>query len=171
MTDTSTTIAARAIARAKEQSRNGPEFAKTGMCAYELRRLVDAPSSGDADHDGDADAVDVFLRAAPGARHRVSLDALRGGLVLPRGVGFLFAGGSHGNGHATLTTGRGRGLGSFLWAPDTKRPRRWDRVTIEDVLGWMSHSSPLGWVETIGGVRTITDAAVRDWNWEPGGPR
>lgn len=131
---------------------HGPRFAP-GYCARDVRELFLAPSSGDADGDSDADAVDVFLRAPATLRHRVTLDQLDAGYIFPREVPLLFAGGSHGNGHAVVTTGYGRGFDSKLWSPDTRRAGYFDRVTLGDVLRWMSHSSPLGWVESLGGQR------------------
>lgn len=155
-----------AIKRARHQSEHGPRFTP-GYCALQVRLLFDAPSSGDADGDEDADAVDVFLRAARADRHRVSVEALDAGIELPRAAPFLIAGGVHGNGHAVVTTGYGRGWGSKVWTPDTLRPGYWDRVDLQHVLGWVSHSTPLGWVETLGGKRVYFP--VEDHH--PDGPR
>lgn len=157
-----------AIAAARQQSKHGPEFAKAGMCAFEVRKLYSAPSSGDADHDDDADAVDVYLRAAPTDRRRISLADLEHGVELWRGAPLVLAGGSAGHGHIVVPTGRGRGLGSLVWSPDTKRARWFDRVTVGDVLAWVNHGSTLGQVRTLGGVRIDLP---RDWHATTGGPR
>lgn len=83
-----------AAARAMKSTTNEP-----GMCQKWTRQIFGAPSVGDVDRDGDADAVDGWkseTQVHPGDRNP------------PIGVPVAFSGGRHGNGHRAISLGGGR---------------------------------------------------------------
>lgn len=79
-----------AIEAAKGQTRNVP-----GMCQYNVRTWFNAPSVGDRDGDGDADAVDGWKSEPLSARHSDRNP--------PPGKPLSFKGGGKGFGHRALS--------------------------------------------------------------------
>jgi hypothetical protein len=113
-----------------------------------------APSAGDQDHDGDADAVDGWLSEPPRYRHTDRRP--------PKGVPVAWAGGSHGNGHRAISLGpdsRGvfhirstdaGGTGRVATVPLDWPERTWG-------LSW------LGWSESISGQLIPKPERTRGW--------
>lgn len=97
-----------AIARAHNQSLNGPTYA-TGMCLRAVRTMYGVSALYD---DAAAAWAHTKHRAAPGQR---------GALV-------WWTGGSHGHGHVAIATGDG-----YCWSVDIRRPGRFDRVPISTI--------------------------------------
>ena len=131
-----------AIARAAFQSANGPPFG-LGECLLRTRLLFDAPSIGDFDGDGSADAEDGWKAA----EFKHPFDGDYNGV--PRGVPFWWSGGSDDNGHVAPTIGS-----AACWSTDIKRIGFYDLVPlarIHDQWGL----TPLGWTEDINGVRVF----------------
>lgn len=142
--------------RVRDQSDAVPPWRipfKEAACAYAVRTMYEAPSSGDADDDGDSDAVDVYVRAQ--FKHRVSRLILPE--FIPRGVPLCLAGGSKGNGHEVIVNGfptMARHVFDLnVWSTDIKRIGRFDLVPLGLVYDWMVSPALLGWVEDIGGKR------------------
>ena len=71
-----------------------------GACQAWTRQKFNAPSAGDQDHDGDADAVDGWKSEPVGSRHTDRHP--------PRGVPVSWAGGSKGHGHRAVSLGGGK---------------------------------------------------------------
>jgi hypothetical protein len=69
-------------------------------CQLWTRTQFNAPSAGDQDHDGDADAVDGWKSEPVSARHHDRTP--------PRGVPVAWGGGSHGHGHRAISLGGGK---------------------------------------------------------------
>lgn len=88
------TIATRtqAAANARASKTNIPAF-----CQGWTRGLYLAPSAGDQDHDGDADAVDGWLSEPAKYRHTDRKP--------PLGTPVAWSGGSNGNGHRAISLG------------------------------------------------------------------
>lgn len=84
-----------AMAAALGQTTNVP-----GTCQLTVRGWFDAPSAGDQDGDGDADAVDGWLSEPRSARHE-------GDRNPPPGKPLAFKGGSRGFGHRALSMVKG----------------------------------------------------------------
>lgn len=80
-----------ALAVARRQTQNEP-----GTCQYNVRTWFLAPSAGDRDKDGDADAVDGWLSEPKSARHF-------GDRNPPPGKPLAFKGGRNGFGHRALS--------------------------------------------------------------------
>lgn len=120
-------------ARRAEQSTR----ATVGMCQAWTRGIYGAPSAGDVDLDGDADAIDGWKLET----HRHAGDRNP-----PRGVPLTWKGGSHGHGHRAISLGN-------------KRVRSIDvngAGTVGTVsLGWFEENwgmEYVGWSETISGI-------------------
>lgn len=71
-----------------------------GTCQAWTRNKFNAPSAGDQDHDGDADAVDGWKSEPVRSRH--------GDRNPPRGVPVAWSGGSKGHGHRAVSLGNGK---------------------------------------------------------------
>lgn len=84
-----------AIAASKKQTTNTP-----GMCQQVTRTWFNAPSVGDVDRDGDADAVDGWLSEPHSARRY-------GDKNPPAGVPVSWSGGTRGHGHRAISLGNG----------------------------------------------------------------
>lgn len=118
-------------ARNAEASRS----AKAGMCQQWTRTMFLAPSVGDVDLDGDADALDAWKkerRRHPGDRNP------------PRGVPLTWSGGSHGHRAISLGNGKVRSI-------DVKGPGTVGTVDLE----WFEENwgmKYLGWSNTISGI-------------------
>lgn len=141
--------------------RSAPEAAKValadktnvpGTCQLATRTWLGAPSVGDVDGDGDADAVDGWKKEPASAKHTDRKP--------PRGAPVAWSGGKHGYGHRALSLGPnahgvyeirttdGNGSGVVY-----TRPLRW----VEDTWGL----TYLGWSETISG-QPIPGLAVKE---------
>lgn len=86
--------AVEAVAKAKSISSNVP-----GTCQLWVRNLFLAPSAGDQDGDGDADAVDGWKSEPANARHYDKNP--------PLGAPLAWAGGRNGYGHRAIHIGGG----------------------------------------------------------------
>lgn len=82
------------VTRAMAATKNTP-----GTCQLWTRTIIGAPSAGDRDGDGDADAVDGWLSEPAKYRHSDRNP--------PAGVPVAFKGGSHGYGHRAISLGNG----------------------------------------------------------------
>jgi len=83
-----------AAQRAEASHTNSP-----GTCQLWTRTMFGAPSAGDRDHDGDADAVDGWRSEPLHAKHEDR--------NAPRGTPVAWAGGAHGFGHRAISLGNG----------------------------------------------------------------
>lgn len=116
-----------------------------GMCQAVTRGWFNAPSVGDVDGDGRADAEDGWKSEPLGARHANDRNP-------PAGVPLSFVGGRSGDGHRALSLPHGK-VRSTDW--DTKAQRYKAGVTgtansiaaIESSMGVRY----IGWSETING--------------------
>jgi hypothetical protein len=125
-----------------------------GYCAKWTREQYGIPSSGDADGDGDVDAVDAWKRAA--GKHP-------GDKFPPPGVPVFWSGGRKGYGHIAISWPNGRIRGT-----DSPTAGRIGTVDLE----WVSRNWGLtyvGWAEGLSGVMIPVDqpkkqrpAKVRD---------
>lgn len=109
-------------------------------CQKWTRELVDAPSVGDVDGDGDPDAEDGW-KAEPNAGKHF------GDRNPPAGVPMYWEGGSEDNGHRAWSVGDG-----FLVGVDTPQNGKIGKVHID----WVERNWGLryvGWSETISGIR------------------
>ncbi len=100
-----TATPAQALARARNQSVNGPTY-EPGMCLRAVRTMYGVPSLY-------PDAATAWAHT----RHRTNSEAA--------GVLVWWTGGSHGHGHVAIATGDG-----YCWSVDIRRPGRFDRVPI-----------------------------------------
>ena len=131
-----------AVEACKRQSAHGPAYPE-GYCAKAVREMLGAPSSGDVDHDGDADAMDAWEKV-PAAHRHVTSDPHK----IPRGVPVFISGGTEGHGHVVVATGYyGR-----CFSTDMKRAGFFDKQDIADVVRWVHNGRLLGWTDQIGGV-------------------
>lgn len=126
-----------AVAAALAQTRNVP-----GTCQYTVRTWLDAPSAGDQDGDGDADAFDGWLSEPRKAQHGGDRNA-------PTGFPVAWSGGSAGYGHRALSLGKRNGV-TMIRSTDAG-----GRGVVATVpLSWVEEHwglHYLGWSETIDG--------------------
>lgn len=129
---------AQALAKANRTKTNA-----VGACQKVTRGYFNAPSAGDRDHDGDADAYDGWLSEPVSKRH---LDRNP-----PAGVPVAFKGGSKGYGHRAISLGGGH-VRSTDFNGLTKRYQAGvvGNGTIAEVERAMGVRY-LGWSETIDG--------------------
>ena len=116
-----------------------------GTCQMWTRLKYDAPSAGDRDHDGDADAVDGWkseTKVHPGDRNP------------PRGVPVAFSGGSKGYGHRAISLGGGK-IRSTDMRADGYQAGHVGTTTIAQIERSMGVHY-LGWSETITGQKIPT---------------
>jgi hypothetical protein len=109
-------------------------------CQLKTRGWFNAPSAGDQDDDGDADAYDGWLSEPVSARHP-------GDRNPPAGVPVSWRGGSNGNGHRAISLGNGE-------VRSTDAPYRGKVGTVD--LNWFERNWGvvyLGWSDTIDGHR------------------
>lgn len=122
-----------AVEAAKKQTTNSP-----GMCQQVTRLWFNAPSVGDVDRDGDADAVDGWLSEPNSARRY-------GDTNPPAGVPVSWSGGSRGHGHRAISLGNGM----------CRSTDAGGRGKVADVsIDWVTRSwgmRYLGWSTTISG--------------------
>lgn len=108
-----------------------------GMCQQQTRYWFNAPSSGDQNSDGDADALDGWADEPAWARHP-------GDRNPPRGVPLSWAGG---HGHRAISLGNRR-------VRSTDVPRAGVVGTVD--IDWFERNWGkvyLGWSETISGIK------------------
>jgi hypothetical protein len=139
-----TTLAQQAASRAAYQSAHGPQFG-TGQCMMRNRMLVDAPSIGDYDGDGMADAEDGWKYAK--RRHPTTLVN-----DIPGGCFVWWGGGSHDNGHVAFAPLDHPG---YCWSTDIERNGYFDLVPI-GLIAAKWGLPLLGWSEDIDGVTVWT---------------
>lgn len=120
-----------AIAAARHQSENGPEFG-VGLCLQRCRICFGVDSKY-------PDAAAAWA----GAQYKHT----RG--VPPRGTLVFWTGGSHGHGHIAISAGDG-----CCWSTDIKRLGRFDKVSI-DLIHEQWGMTYAGFTEDINGVRVI----------------
>lgn len=140
-----------AMTFARAQTRNNP-----GTCQLNVRTWFNAPSAGDQDGDGDADAVDGWLSEPQWARHA-------GDRNPPEGVPLAFHGGSRGFGHRALAMRNGVQstdmAGNRFLAGATSLVTG---TTVSSAIAQIERSmnvSYTGWSETIDGFKIPVDKA------------
>lgn len=126
------------VKRANESKTNAP-----GTCQLWTRTICGAPSAGDQDHDGDADAVDGWLSEPSAFRHP-------GDRKPPAGVPIAFSGGSKGFGHRAISLGKGL-VRSTDMENGHYKPGVVGTCTIAQIEASMGVRY-LGWSETITGL-------------------
>lgn len=122
-----------AVAAALAQKANVPD-----TCQLTVRTWLDAPSAGDRDRDGDADAYDGWLSEPTTARHYDRNP--------PAGYPVAWSGGSSAHGHRALSLGGGK-------IRSTDAGGRGVVATVP--LSWVEQNwglHYLGWSETIDGL-------------------
>lgn len=125
----------------REQAARAAEASQINVpaaCQAWTRGIFDAPSVGDVDRDGDADAVDGWKSEAVHNKH--------GDRNPPRGVPVAWSGGSHGFGHRAVSLG-----GGMIRSTDAGGRGRVATVP----LNWFEEHwglRYLGWSETISGL-------------------
>lgn len=134
---------AQAAKRAEASTANVP-----GTCQLWTRTQYGAPSAGDRDRDGDADAVDGWQSEPTAARHA-------GDRNPPRGVPVAFSGGSRGYGHRAISLGDGKIRSTDMTATGYKAGVV-GTTTISQIERSMGVSY-LGWSETITGLEIVDD--------------
>lgn len=113
-----------------------------GMCQQVTRLIYGAPSVGDVDGDGRADAVDGWFSEPKTARHPDDRNP-------PRGTPVSFGGGRTGDGHRAVALGGGR-IGSTDMESGRYRAGTFGVATIAEIERSMGVHY-LGWSETISG--------------------
>ena len=126
-----------AARRAEASTSNRP-----GTCQLWTRTQFGAPSAGDRDGDGDADAMDGWQSEPTRARHV-------GDRNPPRGVPVAFSGGSKGYGHRAVSLGNGKIRSTDMTATGYK-PGVVGTTSIAQIERSMGVRY-LGWSETITG--------------------
>jgi hypothetical protein len=112
-----------------------------GMCQLWTRTMFGAPSVGDQDRDGDADAVDGWKSEPASAKHTDRKP--------PRGVPVAFTGGSRGFGHRAISLGNG-----LIRGTDMRDGRYQAGVVGNATISQIESSMGVkyaGWSETISG--------------------
>lgn len=133
--DTAPRTGEEAIAIARHQSENGPEFG-VGLCLQRTRICYGiGPVYADA------------AKAWAGAQHK---HPTRTVAEIPRGVPVWWTGGRNGHGHVAIATGDGS-----CWSTDYERPGWFDRVPIEAITREWALTFQ-GWTEDLNGVRVYT---------------
>lgn len=131
----------------RELAARRAEAARTnvpGTCQLWTRTMFGAPSAGDRDRDGDADAVDGWKSEPEWAKHY-------GDRRPPRGVPVAFTGGSRGYGHRAVSLGDGW-VRSTDMAGSSYRAGVVGTTTIADIERAMGVKY-VGWSETITGTK------------------
>lgn len=137
----------------REEAAKNAEASRTnqpGMCQAWTRTQYGAPSVGDRDGDGDADAVDGWASEPVGKRH---FDRNP-----PRGVPVAWSGGSRGFGHRAISLGNGKIRSTDAYGLG--------RVGTVD-LDWPEKTwgmKYLGWTETISGIDIPSPETTRGKN-------
>lgn len=127
-----------AAKKARASTRNVP-----GTCQLWTRTQFDAPSAGDRDRDGDADAVDGWKSEPESARHKDR--------NAPLGTPVAWSGGRNGFGHRAISLGNGQ-----IRTTDGNG----EGVVATRDLGWVERTwglTYLGWSDTITGIQIPDD--------------
>lgn len=133
---------------ARHQSEHGPQFGY-GECLLRTRGCFGAPSIGDFDGDGSADAEDGWK--ATQHKHAASDFA-----SIPANVPLWWGGGSSDHGHVAVSAGN-----AMCWSTDIRRTGYFDLVPIAEIS--QRWGLPfLGWTEDINGVRVWTQEEEDD---------
>lgn len=121
---------------------------KAGICQLWTRTMFGAPSAGDVDGDGDADAVDGWKSEPVKWRHP-------GDRRPPRGVPVAWSGGRHGYGHRAVSLGNGmiRSTDAGGACHNATVPLSWFEAH------WGLHY--LGWSESMDGVLIPTGSKAK----------
>lgn len=130
----------------REEAARRAEASKTntpGMCQQWTRTMFGAPSVGDVDKDGDADAIDGWLSEPPSKRHTGPA---------PRGVpGAWRNANRNGNGHRAVSLGNG------LWRSTDMKNGRYHKGSVGTATTAQINQAMglvyLGWSETISGIQ------------------
>jgi len=133
---------------------NGTRVNREGFCQQVTRGYYLAPSAGDVDGDGDADAYDGWLSEPAWARHP-------GDRNPPAGYPVSFKGGSRGHGHRAISLGGGK-VRSTDFDGLTKRYKAGvlGNSTIAEVEAAMGVTY-LGWSKTIDGLTIPPDPVTK----------
>jgi hypothetical protein len=126
-----------AVQRALAARTNSP-----GTCQLWTRGILGAPSVGDFDGDGDADAVDGWKREPLSARHTDRKP--------PAGTPVAWSGGRNGYGHRAISLGPVNGVYKIR---STDAPVSGRVGTVD--LDWVERNwglKYLGWTDTISGI-------------------
>lgn len=129
---------AQAVQKALADTNNVPE-----TCQLWTRTLYNAPSAGDRDRDGDADAVDGWQSEPANRRHADRKP--------PRGVPVAWSGGRNGYGHRAISLGPDSH--GVYWIRSTDAGGSGKIATVR--LDWVEKNwglRYLGWSETITGL-------------------
>lgn len=137
----------KAMSVALGQTRNVP-----GMCQKVTREWYNAPSAGDVDGDGDADAVDGWLKEPVSARHP-------GDRFPPAGKPLAFKGGGKGHGHRAMSLPNGQ-VRSTDMSGSSFKSGYVGTTTISAIERAMGVQY-LGWSETIDGYKIPADEAAK----------
>lgn len=145
-------VTIRTAEQAAEVARNTKTNTE-GMCQQVTRGYYLAPSAGDRDGDGDADAYDGWLSEPLSARHP-------GDRNPPLGYPVSFKGGRTGHGHRAISFGRGL-IRSTDFDTATKRYKAGvvGTGTIAEVERAMGVTY-LGWSKTITGLVILSEPVV-----------
>jgi hypothetical protein len=140
----------------REQAAQRAEASKTNTpdaCQAWTRSMLGAPSAGDYDHDGAADAEDGWKSEPTKYRHTDRHP--------PRGVPVSYLGGSHDNGHRAVSLGNGMirstdagGRGKVATVPLDWPERTWGLKYVgwsESIDGVLIPEAPAPKVEAGGG--------------------
>lgn len=123
------------------------KFNKPDTCQYVTRGWLDAPSAGDYDHDGAADAEDGWKKEPQWAR--------RADRNPPEGYPVTYSGGSNDNWHRALSLGNGK-------IRSTDAGGRGVTATVD--LDWPEKTwgmKYVGWSVTMDGVKIPKDKRTR----------
>lgn len=133
----------KAVEKALKQTTNVP-----GTCQLATRQWYNAPSVGDVDKDGDADAVDGWKSEPANAK--------RFDRFPPRGYPVAFGGGSKGYGHRAISLGNG-----MIRSTDMENGR-YKKGVVGNATIWEIEASMgvhyLGWSTTISGFAIPDDS-------------
>lgn len=132
------------MVRNREEAAQAAERSSTndvGMCQLWTRSWFDAPSAGDQDHDGDADAVDGWLSEPQWARHAGDRNPARG---VP--VSFKDR-----HGHRAMSLGNGKIRSTDMDPIKGYAPGHVGTVTIDQIERSLNVTY-VGWSETIDGI-------------------
>lgn len=139
----------------RSQAIKNAEAARTnvpGTCQLWTRTIFGAPSVGDQDRDGDADAVDGWKSEPATTKHP-------GDRNPPAGVPVAFSGGSKGYGHRAVSLGGGK-IRSTDMTSTGYRAGVVGTTTIAQIERSMGVSY-LGWSETISGAAIEDDVTPK----------
>jgi hypothetical protein len=129
--------------QALERAMNTDRVPAVGICQKFTRELYDAPSVGDVDRDGDADAVD-------GWKYEPEKYCVYGDRNVPEGLPAFFKGGGKGYGHRCISRG-GRNMRSSDMRDGRYTPLAVGNATIEEIERSMGVTY-IGYSKSISGI-------------------